>query len=263
MRRFSLVLSALLLATRAFALDITAPGAVVPSNQTGIVQTDLLCDPPGVGVHLEVGATLSLNGHVLDGCSVSAVTSPPRAARANVVGPGEIRNASYGIALGGGTIRVRDVLITDPVVAGILGTTEAGVRSTAKLANVTVTGSGGDGVRVTKVKARDVTVSGNAGEGIVGFGGVSGRNVVAANNGQEGVFTAAGRLALVDSQVTGNALSGVIGFAVSLTRSTATGNGGGGGFDVVSVKPPKVRSSTCGTSSKSDLTGTWGVCTND
>jgi hypothetical protein len=37
----------------------------------------------------------------------------------------------------------------------------------------------------------------------------------------------------------------------------------GGIADVVSAKAPRGRASTCGTSLRADLTGSWGVCAND
>jgi hypothetical protein len=50
---------------------------------------------------------------------------------------------------------------------------------------------------------------------------------------------------------------------VVVARSTVTGNDLNGIGDIVSARPPRVRSTVCGTSLKADATGPWGVCTND
>jgi hypothetical protein len=133
-----------------------------------------------------------------------------------------------------------------------------------RLTRVTVTGSGYDGIRATKVIAIDVTSSGNGvtapGHGIIGFGGVSGRNLTVTANTSEGIAASAGRISLKSCQVTGNA-EGVIGFSVAIVGCTVTGNGGGA--DLVSARRPRARNSTCGTSVDSGTLGTWGGCTND
>jgi hypothetical protein len=255
----------LLFATRAIALDIIAPDVTVPSGETGVVQADLTCTPPRVGIRLESSATLQLNGHVLEGCSVSVSDGDHRKAlRAKVFGPGEIRNAGSGIHITAGVLTVRDVTVTGATGSGILGGVQPSEGpSTLKLARVRVTGSGVEGIYATKVRARDVTSSGNAQHGIVGFGGVSAKRAVVANNGQVGLFSAAGHTTVTDGEVTGNAFGGVMGFAVVVARSTVTGNDANGVADIVSAKPPRVRNTVCGTSLKADASGPWGVCTND
>lgn len=264
-----LVLTGFLFATSAQAVDVTTVGQVVPKGKVGVLQTDLSCASPGVAVQLENGATLDMNGHVLDGCGVSA--SGPQPQRIAVRGPGTIRNSPYGIYLQAGSVRARDLTIEDSTYDGIVGSTgEANVRSTAHLKDVTITGSGQAAVDVTKVAGQRVTASGNAFAlgvpAIIGRGGVAGVGFVVTGNASEGVFTAAGTLRLRNSQVTGNASNGVGGFKVSLAGSTVTGNNtsaSANSADLVSVLPPLVKNSTCGTSLKSDLTGTWGVCTGD
>jgi len=269
MRAIAAILTLLAAACPVLAVDISAPGVTVLAGDVGILQADLQCDD-AVGVHLQSGATLDLNGHVLDGCSVSVATPTQTIPqRISVRGPGEIRNAVYGVHLRTGVLRIRDVVIDD-CRSGILGSGDFGDGpSTVKATNVTVTGSEFAGIQATKVKARNVTTSDNGlvgtfpGGGIVGWGGVSGKEVTASNNGGEGVFSL-GRTKLKDSTVTGNAYSGVYGVKVTVVGSTVTGNATSNpGGDVVSGYAPVVKTTTCGTSLHSDGLTTWGVCAGD
>ena len=261
-------LALVLLAVPALAIDITVPGQTVPKGNTGVLQADLVCSSSVAGVFLESGATLEMNGHVLDGCFVGGAGLSP--VRIRVLGPGVIRNA--GIAIRSGTLRVRDVDIQDSPSVGILGSGDSqDGPSSVSLLDVTVTGSRLDGIRATKVNARDVTSSGNGvgdlGWGIIGWGGVKGRNLIVSDNSAEGVFSNV-RVTLRDAQVTGNALGGVIGFGISrsaltIVRSTVTGNDAQGGADLLSQRKPRVRDSTCGSSLDAQALVPWGVCAND
>lgn len=257
------IVAASLLATRVLAVDVITPGQTVPEGQVGVLPADLVCAPPNA-VYLANGATLDLNGHVLDGCSVVATGFTTDTRRIGVRGPGEIRNA--GVRLGAGSVRVSDVDIYDAPDDAIRGFN----GSTVRVANVTITGSGGFGINATRVAARNVTSNGNGvnelGIGIFGGGGVIGRDLTVTDNNGEGVFAFDGRTTLRDSEVTGNAYSGVFGFRVSMIRSTVTGNNTSGSpntFDLVSSYPPRVTDSTCGTSQNSNGQGTWGVCSGD
>jgi len=259
----------LLLATTALAIDITTPGQTVPRGQVGVLQADLSCTPSAIGVFLDNGATLAMNGHVLDGCGVApAVLSR---VRIRVLGPGLITHA--GIVIRSGTLVVRDVDVQDANGVGINGTPDAlDGPSTLRLRDVTVTGSSQAGIWGTKVIARNVVSSGNGvdapGDGIVGGAGVKGHNLVVSGNSAEGISAWAGNVVLRDSQVTGNALGGVYGFGISrgaltLVRSTVTGNDAQGGVDLASQRPPRLRDSTCGSSLDSQQMVPWGVCAND
>jgi hypothetical protein len=260
----------LTLAGRALAVDITTPGQVVVGGDVGILQNDLVCSPPSVGVFLNDGSQLLLNGHALDGCAVVA-SSPSQTdpQRISVRGPGEIRNAGYGVSLRAGVLRIRDVTITN-CTHGIIGSGDANDGpSTVRATNVTVTGSEFMGIRATKVKARNVTASDNGllgtfpGGGIVGWALVSGKDVTANNNGGEGVFTN-GRLKLKDSTANGNVYSGALGLRVAISGSTLTGNATTEpGADIVSSYTPVVKTTTCGTSLNTNGLSTWGVCAND
>jgi hypothetical protein len=259
----SATFAVIVLATAAMALDVTTPGQTVVDGQVGVLTTDLVCSPPNA-IYLGNAATLALNGHVLDGCEVFATGFATDARRIAVRGPGEIRHG--GIRLNRGSLRVRDVAIHDAPDDGIVGGDGAIVRAT----DVTVTDSARNGIWATKVIARSVTVSGSGsagflGYGIVGLGGVDGRDVTVTDNLNDGVFTAAGKLTLHNAQVTGNGYDGVAGFAVKLVGSTVTGNATDpdADGDVVSQLPPRVKNSTCGTSVDTNTQGSWGVCAGD
>lgn len=260
-----------ILATPAWALDVTTVGQTVPKGKTGVLQADLTCPANTVGVFLDDHATLDLNGHALDGCTVDAAgPSHTELRRIAVRGPGVIRNASYGITLRTGTVRVTDVDIENSTYYGIIGSGDSGDGpSTARLKRVSVSGSGFAGIQATKVIATDVTATGNGTvlglPAIVGWGGVVGRRLT-VNGNASGVYAADGRTNIVDSQITGNASIGVIGFKVSVARSTVTGNttvGPPTEADLISSYPPKVKATTCGTSLKADGTASWGVCAGD
>lgn len=254
----------------AWALDIVAPGVIVPKGDPGVVMTDLVCSPPAVGIYLESGARVLLNGHVLDGCTISpASPSQTDRQRLQVRGPGEIRNA--GIHLRAGTLKVYDVTITDSPSFGIIGSGDsADGPSLVRARNVTVTGSGFDGVRATRVRARDLTTNGNGtlspGSGIFAPGGVSGRRIISDDNAVHGVAGFAGKVRLSAAEATGNGCAGVAGESTVLVRSTIDGNdtSSTGCADVISGFSPRVKNTVCGTSSDAnEPSNTWGVCSDD
>lgn len=259
-----LVLLGFLFTSPALALDVTAVGQTVPQHKTGVLQTDLTCAPPAVGVYLDNGATLDLNGHVLDGCAVAGSTgSPTQPQRMTVLGPGEIRNA--GIYLLAGTLRVAGLTVSDAPQDGIHGGSDMQTRSTVRLKDVVVTGSGNFAIHATRVVAKGVTATGSGSVAIVGWNGVSARDATVSGN-SSGIFAAAGHVRVTDSQVTGNQSIGVQGFRVSVLRSTVTGNttvGPPTEADLISSYAPIVKSTTCGTSLKADATASWGVCAGD
>lgn len=258
--RISLVL---LLASSAQAIDITSPGQTVPKNGEGVLQADLVCPPPAgdeaipVGVALEDGARLDLNGHTLDGCSIQGTGFATEPLKIGVRGPGEVHNA--GIDIGAGTLRVRDVVIVDPPNWGILGLNGLnGGPSTLKLKDVTITGATGVGVEATRVIAKDLSVSGSGSHGIVGWESVNATRAVVTGS-TEGIFSAES-IRLRDSEVTGNTSFGVIAnLTISIARSNVTGNG----TDLASQIVPRVKASTCDTSLNMQTMLPWGVCAGD
>lgn len=255
--RTTIALAALaLLASPALAVDITAPGQVVPARRTGVVQTDLVC-APGEGIALENGATLKLDGHTLDGCSIHGVGGATEKIRIVVRGPGEIHGA--GISIAAGTLRVRDVVIQDPPVHGIYGASGVnGGPSKIDASGVTLTGSGGTGIEATRVVVKNVTIDGFTDHGAIGWAKVDGNGLTVSGSG-EGVFSAE-NVHLRHSQVTGCSGFGVIAnLSIKLAASTVTGNG----TDLASQIRPKLARSTCGTSLDLQSSAPWGVCAND
>ncbi|MBY0276928.1 hypothetical protein K2Z84_16440 [Candidatus Binatia bacterium] len=255
--RTPLALAALaLIASPALAVDITAPGQVVPKRRTGVVQADLVC-APGEGIALENGATLKLDGHTLDGCSITGVGGATERIRIAVRGPGAIHGA--GISIAAGTLRVRDVVIQDPPLHGIYGANGVnGGPSKIDAADVQLSGSGGTGIEGTRVVVKDVTVDGFTDHGVVGWAKVDGKRLTVSGCG-EGVFSAE-NVHLRSSQVTASTAFGVIAnLSVELTGSTVTGNG----TDVASQILPKLNRSTCGTSLNMQTATPWGVCSGD
>jgi hypothetical protein len=251
-----------LLGTHALAVDVTTPGQTVAPGQVGVLPADLVCAPPGA-IYLDNNARLELNGHVLDGCTVTATGLESDTRKITVRGPGEIRNA--GVRINNGALRISDVDIVDAPGDGIRGGDESKVRAD----NVSITGSRDSGIWADKVDARDVTssdngVGGGLGIGIRGHGGVSARNVVVSGN-LEGISSSAGKTTVRYSEVTGNDASGVVGFKLSIVGSTVTGNNTLAyefAADVVSTYAPKVRTTTCGTSMNASGQP-WGVCAGD
>ena len=244
-----------LIAFPVLAVDITAPGQVVPKRKTGVVQSDIVCTP-GQGIALENGATLKLDGHVLEGCAITGVGGATEKIRIAVRGPGEIHGA--GIAFAAGTLRVRDLEIHDPPSTGLYGANGLnGGPSTIVASNVKISGSAG-GIEATRVVVKDVTVDGFAADGVIGWSKVTGKGLI-VTNGNEGVFSAE-NVNLRDSQVTGNSSFGVIAnLAIKLSGSSVTGNG----TDLASQIVPKLTRSTCNTSLNMQTLTPWGVCTAD
>lgn len=247
---------ALIFASPALAVDITGPGQVVPKRRTGVVQADIVC-APGEGIALENGATLKLEGHTLDGCSINGVGGATEKIRISVRGPGEIHGA--GISIAAGTLRVRDVAIQNPPTHGLYGANGVnGGPSKIDASGVTLTGSGGTGIEATRVVVKNTTIDGFTDHGIIGWSKVDGKGLTVSGCG-EGVFSAE-NVHLRGSQVTGSSGFGVIAnLSIKLAASTVTGNG----TDLASQIKPKLDHSTCGTSLDMQTLAPWGVCTGD
>jgi hypothetical protein len=254
---------AFLLVGTAMALDITTPGVTVPTGQTGVLQADLSCAPVTIGVYLENGAKLDLNGHTLDGCAVGRAGVSP--VRMKVYGPGTIKHA--GVVLQGGKLIISDVTIQDAPSWSIYGDRDVfNPPSFVKAKRVTITGNATfSHIRATKVSAQDVSVDGGASVGIEA-GSFSGKRVQVTNNGANGIESSGGPLRASDLTVTGNACGGIAGLKVTVRDGTITGNlsGAPGCVDVYSGYPPKLVRVTCDKSSDTNLPSTtWGVCALD
>lgn len=254
---------AFLLAGTAMALDITTPGVTVPKGQTGVLQADLSCAPVTIGVHLENGAKLDLNGHTLDGCAVGRAGVSP--VRMRVYGPGTIKNA--GVDLGAGKLIIADVTIQDAPSWSIFGYRDVfNPPSFVKAKRVTITGNAANShIRATKVSAQDLSVDGGAFIGIEA-GSFTGKRVQVTNNAISGIDSSGGALRASDLTVTGNGCGGVSGLKVTVKGGTITGNlaGAPGCADVYSGYPPRLVRVTCDKSSDLNVPSTpWGVCALD
>lgn len=259
------VFGVLVLATTASAFDITTPGQTIHKGDPGVVQADLTCGPLEAGIFMESGAQLFLNGHVLDGCHVVLAGLGNDLTRATVSGPGTIRHA--GISMRAGKLKVRDVAIEDAPNDGIIGSGDADDGPSQVTAiGVTVTGCGSNGIRATKIIARDVTSSGNGvsgplGQGLLGWAGVKAKGVTVSGNATDGIYTSWGPIRLRDATITDNGGIGVIGDpSIKIVHSTVTGNAQA---DVASQLMPNLRATTCGTSLNSQTLLPWGICAND
>lgn len=254
---------AFLLVGTAMAMDITTAGATVPKGQTGVLQADLSCPPVTVGIYLENGAKLDMNGHTLDGCAVGRAGLSP--ARIKVYGPGTIKNA--GVDLRGGKLIISDVTIQDAPSWSIYGDRDVfNPPSFVKAKRVTITGNAANShIRATKVSAQDLSVDGGAFIGIEA-GSFTGRRVQVTNNAISGIESSGGALRARDLTATGNGCGGVFGLKVTVKGGTITGNlsGAPGCADVYSGYPPRLVRVTCDKSSDMNLPSTtWGVCALD
>src|SRR5262245_2464928 len=113
-RGASAALLALAVGTSAAAMDVTTCRQFVPAGVVAVLQTDLVCGRSAQwpfsaqGVVLDMGATVSLNGHSItgDGTGVGVDCEPQRGIRSRrsacrVVGPGVVSGFELGIGVVG------------------------------------------------------------------------------------------------------------------------------------------------------------------
>jgi hypothetical protein len=265
-------LTALLLATSARAVPITACNQTVPVGEVGVLQGDVVCaDGVFNGVFLEKRATLDLNGFTLTGGIDAAYGVFCLERACEIRGPGVIdggvgrwvgvqleprvkltirdvtvRNGRGGIAGKSLALEKTRVILEGVRIEdndeGALGSYYVVANDLVVLRNGQLLFGQGEVVGARSFRGENVEISDNAFAGL-GAGTVSVENLIASNNG--GVGVSAGRLILRgNSQAFGNdaALDGI---------------------DLRSQRPPRLLdSSTCGKSS--DFSGMpWGVCQND
>lgn len=260
-----------LLVGPAYGVDVTMCGEVVPAGEVGVLQADLTCGP---AIMVEEGATLDLNGHMLNMSSGAVgvlcggdcvVTSS--VGTGTIVGPdpgGESCGQLCCGILGYRTTRASNLTIS-AFSSGILSRRLEAAHVSASnnlrglearsalLDNVTANDNSEVGV-ITEdspslIRMTDSTVSGNGGAGITIGGTRGGRlnavGVTITNNGCVGVVARERKhVRLADSQVTGHAI------------------------DLETAKRPQVSDTACGTSSHLTgggcaVNGPWGVCAND
>ena len=273
----------LALATRAWAVDITACGQVVPRGETGVLLADLECpaqgqvcfdddsiacaqdtDCPGANgcwgpaVRLEQRATLLLNGHTLGGGRRATIWCERNCV---VRGPGSIENEAEALApiavFGFRHVEIYEVTTAGGSVGVQAGIDKRGGRITAT--SVNANGAYAYGLYsfrrtlATNVRA-DGNYAGIAAYRLVGF------NVTTNDNRWVGVAVG-GAARLTNLTAKDNSLHGIQAKATKLIASTLTGNVG---FDVVSQRRPRFVDVTCDRSANLLVPGTsWGLCRED
>ena len=283
------LLAMLLLEGRAWAVDVTTCGQVVPENDVGVLQADLdckgaprtcsyyantpcvsddVCNHAGVGrclsqaVILGKGATLQLNGHtiVADGSSGLGVwcAHPALNVRCTVQGPGEIVGGEIGV--GAYRLVIQDV--------SIHGAHQGVVAPTVVVAtNVTADGNGLFGLYAGRLTATNVSASNNANAGIFSPR-IRGTGVTTNDNGEQGLVVYR-RFKLTGLTAQNNGAGGIYSTGGGLLiDSTVSGNlYEGASLDLLTAHRPVLRNSTCGASAQLDETGepgpSWGVCSGD
>ena len=207
-------------AAPAAAFDVTACYQTVPGRETGVLQTDLVCDGTGgPNVSLLRHARLDLNGHTISGGYIGVSTDPGRIGKNEIVGPGEIFgvvNGDGGFGAGiaaSGKVVVRDVHLHDNV-RGIVSVYDFAM----KLEGVTITNNSAEGIasyfgnladRIGpgkgQIKARDCVVSGNGDDGIEAWGRLDLRDATVSGNGGTGIVSRGNVFSLRDVTITDNA----------------------------------------------------------
>jgi hypothetical protein len=211
---------------------------------------------------IRLSGRLFLNGFTMTGHPAHNVVEC--ASSCVIVGPGTITGGSDGVR---GDRRVKVVDSTSRLNTG------DGIHAdgSASVSGTTVSDNAGDGIRSNgSARVMSSVVSGNDGAGIQADHSLTVRSSSVTANGDEGV-AAGSTVRLRETSVTGNGLDGAHGRRITLTDATATGNGTSATCGVTDecadlaspVSPRVTGTSTCGTSRKTESSGTWGVCTND
>lgn len=267
----------------AAGINIDTCGVRVPDGEVAVLTTDLNCPAETRGVTLGGGATLNLNGHsiaVPDGWGVWCVA----AQRCIITGgggfgpAGEIRGAETGVYLQNrarakiSSVSVRDCKVgigAEDWHRGVFG-------ASARLANISVSGSSAAGIQVGKVHAENVIVADNPGNGIVAAPS-SGRlkaigltvtrnatSAICASVGCEGINV--GSLIGRGLSVTDNAGVGIQALKLKLRSSIVVENRRLGTLkDLVIANRPRLKDVACSASfgwNASSATP-WGVCALD
>jgi hypothetical protein len=257
---------ALMAASPAAAVDVTACGQVVPPGELGVLVSTLNCPAsPVPAIRLGEKAVLDMaaSSLILDAGVIGIECS----SQCTIVGFGHV---------GGGDVCVRvtsngspratrldiDGLTVSGCDRGIDGESgKPGLHLRAR--NLTVTANG-RGILAQSVRGVNVQVNNNEGAGVVaGSGSIRGKGFFVADNG---VGLSAFAVHLEDSTVIGHTGVGILASraTVTLRNSTVTGNA----VDVASKRPPRLRSSICERSARfvefgEPLGPTWSVCVLD
>ncbi len=272
----------LLWSVPSYAFDVTECHQMVPEHETGVLQTDLVCDSNGgPDVWLQRHSRFQLNGHSISGGYIGVATDPGRFGGTVIEGPGEIFGVVGGAGAGdpfgcgiapSGRVTIRNLTLHDNL-RGIVNIYDFAM----KLEGVTIVDNTLEGIASYfvnlgstigpgkgQITARNVVISGNGDNGIEAFGKLVLRDSIVSANGGAGI-TSAGRLfTLQNVAVTGNAGGGVISTSShrgKLKGSSATGNGPAG--DIAAPVAPKLVASTCDHSILLGFSDTLGICSGD
>jgi hypothetical protein len=258
--RTATLVTILLLAGPAGAVEITTCAQVVAAGEVGQLRNDLDCGPAppfllaAKGVQLEHGATLYLNGFTIRGNGTGVgVACGGDGARptCRVNGPGTITGFWAGFNGGGCRFVARDLVVRGNT-NGIYGPLACALEADG----VHVVDNTEDGIWVWRMRGRDLVVSDNGARGVVATR-IYVHGLTATGNGREGVLQQiAHRRAgwLVDSTLAGN-------------------DTGGAGYDIAAAGRLRLFAVDCGRSARieypfagngdePEVVGTLG-CAND
>jgi len=215
---------AVLVYRAAWAVDVTTCGQTIPPNEVGVLVADLDCSQHPVGVRLQRGATLELNGHTIAGGELTFATvagvaseSPTNPVgrgrgRFTIVGPGTLTGTNLPPFVSGGTLAC--VLLNGgrAVIRGGSGTVEIGgcgygvhgrrmftsagefdpgaasTKGRVELDHVLTHDNIEAGVAVARILASSVTASDNFRLGMAASRRMELSDVTANDNGNIGLF---------------------------------------------------------------------------
>src|SRR5215831_11255933 len=193
------------LATPARGVDVVTCSQSIPSGETGVLQSDLDCTAAEIGVYLEGGASVSLNGHTITGAHRDVPGSVGIACPASctVAGPGQVVGFDAGV-FAANALQVRDLDVHDcgdgvrashlfAVNVTANNNSEAGFGAEFMRGfGVTANGNGEYGFYGPHVIATDMTANGNGEAGLAVFESMRATKVTVSGSGTYGVAT--GRL---------------------------------------------------------------------
>ena len=240
-----LVILSLMVATVAQATDVTVCGQTLHGGEIGELTANLDCGgAPVVGVMMQAGSTLHMNGHSLTTAAIGVGTDPGKKGGpvTRITGPGAITGMTGCAIFASNKISVQSVDLHD---------NGCGIMSVYTFPNT----------------LEDVSIAANTGDGVnyvstVGNGRIKGERVTVTDNGGVGLRSS-GKITLEDAVVTGNVTAGVVSTAKSILvrNGTLTGNGSGG--DVAAFRRSRLVDSTCDHSVDLRNGGSLGICSLD
>ncbi len=174
------------------AVDITACGQLIPTDEIGVLQADLDCASTP-GIVLEEQGTLDFAGHRITDASPYAVRCAGNVCTLrSSAGTGEIIGSATAISVWGGRgpVQVSDLTIRDtgPFLVPTQGAIDA-VDARLDLTRVRILNATANyGVIARRIRATDVQVSGGTGIGLFAIRSLVASNLTADGNGEIGVL---------------------------------------------------------------------------